>query len=858
MRRNLFIMVALLLSSATAFAATVQPSDSLRYFFPDEGVVYNEDIPAPEQFFGFSIGDWHLQHHQLIDYFRCIAENAPDRVLLERTGRTHGNRNKILVTITAPGNFRRLDEIRNANRANALGEKRAGDNAPVVVFLGYSIHGNEPSGANCAPLLAYHLAAGRGEAVDRLLEDTVILIDPMLNPDGLDRFAAWSNNHRGRIPNPDPSHREHTEPWPSGRTNYYWFDLNRDWLPAVHPETKAHLDTYHDWRPAIVGDFHEMQTNRTYFFQPGIPERANPLIPANNQDLTRRISEYHAQALDEVGSLYFTEERFDDFYVGKGSTYPDINGSVGILFEQASSRGHTQNSDNGLITLRIGVRNQIRTSLSTINSAVDLRRDLLAHQYDSARSAVAEVGNLAAKGYLFTSPGAPVRLAKLTALLSLHRIDFQLLDRDFEYAGIKFPAGASVFVPTNQPSQRLVTTMFETRTEFRTQAFYDTSAWNIAEAYGLTWTALDLDPPRGVASSESNEFSPDATARIPDGSVAVAFDPTHHHAHRAVSRLLEAGARVRVALDGFTAAVGEDIRAFPAGSIVVPFAIQSIEPQAVATLAQRFSEEDSVSMFGIRSGLTPSGIDLGSPNLRPVSNPRILLVAGIGNRPNHVGHLWHLLDREHGIPVTVAEASRLNRATLERHNVLIYSDVKFKSSDDIQRWVEGGGTLILAGNAIKGVNESKLATVELLKAEFPEETVAFADAREHSSRVKISGAIVRAAFDLTHPIAFGLTSDQVSIFRDNQIFLKPTGDPFSTPGRYVEHPVVSGYVSEPNQEAVAGSAAVQFHAVGEGRMILLPDATAFRGFWHGSARLMLNAIFFGPQMKPDLVAIDDA
>jgi hypothetical protein len=213
--------------------------------------------------------------------------------------------------------------------------------------------------------------------VDSLLNETVILLDPSFNPDGLNRFASWVNTHKSQTLVTDPVSRELNEAWPGGRTNHYWFDLNRDWLYVQHPESQGRIAKFHEWKPNILTDHHEMGSNSTFFFQPGVPSRINPLTPQKNRELTAKIGTFHARYLDKIGSLYFTEEDYDDFYYGKGSTFPDVNGAVGILFEQASSRGHAQETINGVLSFPFTIRNQVTTSFSTLAAARALRTELL-------------------------------------------------------------------------------------------------------------------------------------------------------------------------------------------------------------------------------------------------------------------------------------------------------------------------------------------------------------------------------------------------------------------------------------------------------------------------------------------------
>jgi hypothetical protein len=859
MRASLFSCVLLLAFASASPAADVPPTDSLRWFIGEEGVTYDPRVPEPETFFGFPIGDWHLEHHQVLAYFRALAAAAPDRVRLEETGLTHGRRTKILLTIASPANLARLDAIREAQVQNALGAKPATADAPTVVWLGYTIHGNEPSGVQASPIVAYHLAAGRGPAVDSILEHAVVLIDPLLNPDGSDRFAAWSNNHRGALPNPDREHREHVEPWPSGRTNYYWLDLNRDWMPAVMPESRIHVATFQRWRPSVFGDFHEMGTQETYFFQPGIPEMVNPLSPPGNQELTQAIATHHADALDAIGSLYFTGERFDDFYVGKGSTYPDILGSVGILFEQASARGHSQESPNGVVTLRFATRNQVRTSFSTLRGAVEQRTRLHAHQFQAARSAVREAATAPEKAWIAAAPGDPARLARFAEWLSLHGIEARTLATKLDAAGHAFEPGRAVVVPAAQPAGRLVRALFEKRTTFRSNAFYDVSAWNMAEAYGLVWTALDTMPSAGSLAPAGN--LPDATApafvSAEEDTVAIAFSWSHHFAPRAAHRFLAAGARVRVSMRPFTAPTTDGDVPMPAGTIVVPYGSQTISRNAIDTIAAEIAAEDFVPVLQLRTGLTPHGIDVGSQSMPLLPPARIGLIVGEDANIYHAGEVWHLLDRDIRIPVSLVEGGRVNPSRISGYTALVFSDGRFQPSDALKAWVEAGGTLVVTGGAIRGLADAKWIPLTLGKAEFTRERVPFADAREDAATRLIAGSIVEATVDLTHPIAFGLPRERIALMRNRDVFVTPGTNHFSSPARYTEQPLVSGYIGEPNLKALAGSAAVQIHHLRAGRIIVLPDAPAFRSHWIGSAKLLLNAIHFGPFMREAGASTDE-
>ncbi|HSH20267.1 MAG TPA: M14 family zinc carboxypeptidase, partial [Draconibacterium sp.] len=353
--------------------------EKLDYFLPTD-VSYDKSIPTPEQFFGQEVGEWHLTHNQVLFYMKEIAR-VSKRATIEEYARSWENRQLVHLIFTAEKNNERLEELKALHIKHASPDENISNSeVPLVINLGYGVHGNESSATNSSVLTAYYLAAAQGEKIDILLNQAIILVDPCLNPDGFTRHSTWANMHQSETTSGDNNSRQFDEVWPGGRGNHYWFDLNRDYLLLVHPETTGRVATFYEWLPNIVTDHHEMGANSTFFFQPGVPSRNNPLTPENNYILTRKIADYHARYLDKIGSPYFSEEQFDDYYFGKGSSYPDINGSVGILFEQAGFRGRVRETSNGTKKLAYGIKNQFTVTLSTLDAAIDLKEELLDHQ----------------------------------------------------------------------------------------------------------------------------------------------------------------------------------------------------------------------------------------------------------------------------------------------------------------------------------------------------------------------------------------------------------------------------------------------------------------------------------------------
>jgi hypothetical protein len=885
MRKPYQPLLALVLS-ATCLAKSVPaaPGTSgpevpgLDYYFPAEAD-HDPAAPTPEGVLGWPFGAWHLHHHELVSYLGALAAWS-DRVTVNEYARSHGRRPLLSLAITSPANQARLEEIRLAHLARvdaaAAGEEAKDDEgAPLVLWMGYGVHGNEPSAPQAAVLLAYHLAASRDPQVTELLESAVVLLDPCLNPDGMERFATWSNDHRGRLPSPHRADREHREGWPSGRSNYYWFDLNRDWLPAVHPESQGRLRLFHRWLPHVVTDYHEMgNVNRTYFFQPGIPEMVHPLTPANNQTLTARIAEHHAKALDRLGSLYYTRESFDDFYIGKGSTYPDLCGSVGILFEQASSRGFHQDTEHGRLDFPFTIRNQITTSISTLGAAMALRGELSEHLLQFHREAIEQAEASATQAHLLAAPGDPQRLHAFRELLDLHGIRHAVLSEPLSANGHRFSPANSLVIPARQPRYHLLTAMVEKRTQFASPIFYDVSAWHLPSAYGLIHAELaDLPPSETKAPGEV--LAP--TGRLVGPAEAVAYlvpwEPLA--APAALWRLCEEGVRTWVARRPLATGPEDGRTIWQHGTLVVPVGVQKdLGPAKLRRLMREIASEHGLRVRAVDTGLGEGGIDLGSPSLSPVRPPRALLLVGPGVASGPAGDVWHHFDQVWRAPLTMVEPAQLSPSLLADFTTLILPDASFSglpagARTAIESWVSRGGCLVAIGSTVPGLATQKWVGATLAKADFAEAEGAGADsakakeakpaairpdaapydkAEERHAERNLRGAVVRAWFDATHPLAYGYGKHgpHLALLRGGPTFLKPSPNPALDPLRYTDEPLVSGHVADPNLEALRGSVAAQVRISGSGRIVLLPDNPIFRGHWHGSAKLLANAIFFAP------------
>ncbi len=832
----------------------ISPAQDLGYYLP-QNVQYNQAIPKPKDIIYHEVGEWHVTHDRLVNYMKAIAAAAPDRVKLETMGFTYESRPQVLLIITSPKNHANLEAIRQQHLLLSDPARSSGvniENMPIVVWIGHSIHGNEPSGANASLLTAYYLAAAQGKEIEDLLDHVVILFDPSFNPDGLQRFSTWVNQHKSKNLVSDPNDREFSEVWPGGRFNHYWFDLNRDWLPAVHVESQNRLKWFHLWKPNILTDHHEQGSNATFFFQPGVPSRVNPLTPEKNQELTARLGKFHAQYLDRIGSLYFTKENYDDYYYGKGSTYPDVNGAIGILFEQASSRGHAQQTSNGILRFPFTIRNQFVTALSTLEGARVLRKDFLNWQRDFYKSALSEAGASPVKAFVFGSAGDQVKTSTFVEMLLRHQIEVYELGSNISTENGSFEKGKSYVVPATQAQYRLIHGIFDKTLQYKDSLFYDITAWTMPLAFGISYSELGTAKYNSslLGNQVKSVTAPAGTLLGGRSDYAYLFEWNELLAPRALYELQEAGVLVKVATNTFDIETSEGSRKFNYGTISIPVKLQRLDADRLFEKIKEVVERNGITAYAVKTGNVSSGSDLGSSKMMTVSKPAIAMLVGPGVNATDAGEVWHLLDQRMNIPATHLEQGTFNRADIEKYNTIImvgggYGEL---NKDKLRDWVRGGGTLILLEEAISWASQNGISSVNFKKARSPQDSTGkwtYVDREQIEGAQQMSGAIFGADIDLSHPLAYGYRDKTVSLFKANKVFLEKPRNLFSAPFNYGGKPLQSGWISKENADAVRNSSAVIVNALGSGRVINIADNPNFRAFWLGGTKLFMNAIFFG-------------
>lgn len=835
MLKNVFLAVLLSTVSLTA-----------QDYFYKKYQPFKANIPSPESFLGYGIGDHHTRHDRIVAYLEKLAE-VSDRASLYEYGRTHEGRRLVILTITAPEHLANLSSLKQKHLGytDPLQNPAIDPELPVFINLAYNVHGNEPSSSEAALLTAYTFVASDSPEILKYLNNAVIFVDPTINPDGRDRHTQWANMYQGNPLVADPQDAEHNEYWPGGRTNHYWFDLNRDWLLAINPESRGKLKWYHDWYPNVVTDFHEMGSQSTYFFEPmKVNGSLEPIMPKENyEDLNTLFGSYFAKALDSIGSFYFTKEVFDGTYPGYGSSYPDIQGGLGLLFEQASSRGHKQTTAFGEITFPFTIRNQFTSSITTVKAAVENKDYLYQYQKDFFKSAFGNAEKERIKAYRFGETHDQNRVKAFIDKLLIHKIKVYKGDNG-EYV-----------VPTRQPQYRMVQTMFETYDSYRDSVYYDASAWSVANFYNIRY--------RPVSSASLGEeiTSMEGLVNIipiQKSNYAYLIDWDDYNAPAVLQYLQKNKLVISSSFKPFTAMVNGKPMSFNYGTLMIPISLQKKNSEEVLDLLQKAQQKFQVPMYAVSSGLNMKGIDLGSRFVRSITKPKAAMFIGNGVRSYEAGEVWHLLDTRVHMPITKIPMRNFNRAKLDKYNTLVmvsgnYSFTK-KQQEKIQEWVKKGNTLITIGSASKYIIDKKWVKEKLTKPEVDSTKAVkrepYVDAGENLGKESVGGIIVKADLDITHPLGFGYRNTILPVYKNNTVWLAPSKNAYATVAKYTADPHIDGFITQKNmQEYLKPSASLLVSPMGSGRAVMFADNPNFRGSWYGTNRLFLNALFLGDKIN---------
>ena len=824
-----------------AFIFSLNTATAQDYFLENNGP-YDNNIQSPEEYLGYEIGFEHTRHDLIVAYLKYLS-NVSEKAQLIKYGESHEGRDLIMLTVSSTENLNNLEKIKNEHLKHTVpGTKTKIDNSlPIIVNLGYGVHGNEPSSAEAAILAAYTLVASENNKVQRLIQNSVIFIDPTINPDGRDRHSQWANQYKSINLVADSNDAEHNEAWPRGRTNHYWFDLNRDWLLGINPESRGKLEWYHSWYPNVVTDFHEMGTNSNYFFEP-MKRNASvkPMIPDENYSVLSPIfAEYYVKALDSIGSFYYTKESFDETYPGYGSSYPDVQGAVAILFEQASSRGHLQETNYGTMSFAFTIRNQYLSSIATVEAAVDNKELLRDYQMRFFNSSVTEFKNEKVKAYEFGDMYDQNRNKAFIDKLLLHKIKV-------------YNSKGKFVVPVNQPQSRMVKNFFETHSKYVDSVFYDASAWSVSNIYNMKSRELksffgesEIKTTKGFVKNLKPKMS----------NYAYVMDWDDYNSPAALNHLQKNGIITYSAFKPFTIKVNgtNSSKKFNYGSVLIPVSKQNISSKKLFDIIIEMQNKFEIPIYNSESGYSLKGIDLGSNNFRINKPVKVALLIGEGVNSYEAGEVWHLLDTRIGLPLTKLKLSQFSGISLKKYTTLImvsgsYNQLGKGEVKKIKKWVEEGNTLITIARGSSWAISKKLINESLVesKKDSTHSRKNYVDAREFIGRERIGGVILKADIDLTHPIAFGYNDNSIPVYKNNNVFINKTKNDYSSVATYSNDFHIDGYISETNREDfIPGSASIIISKVGSGRVVVFADNPNFRGTWYGTNKLFLNAIFFG-------------
>jgi hypothetical protein len=819
-------------------------------------------VLPPDAFLPHKIGTQFTDHASLVDYYRHVDNNS-DRVKVIEFGRTWQQRPQILAIVSSPENLLRIEDIRLNNLRSAgvlpgTGDQKA---TPVtIVWLGFSVHGNEAAGSEASMPVLYQLAMGGNPEINEWLKNTVVLIEPSVNPDGYSRYTDWYRQASPALPDPTPHAREHDEPWPRGRVNHYNFDLNRDWAWATQIETQNRLKVYNDWLPHVVADIHEQGYNDPYYFPPAA-QPYHKYLTKWQSDFQVDIGKNHAKYFDRNGWLYFTKEVFDLFYPSYGDTYPCYNGAIGMTYEQGGiGAGRAVDLHNGdTLTLADRVAHHTATALSTVEISAKNAPKLVqnfADFYQKSRNS--PPGDY--KSFIIKSTNPAAKIKAFAQQLDRLGIQYGKVGKvptgvsGYDYTTgqeAKFAVGENdLVVSAYQPKGLFAQVLLEPESVIVDSNTYDITAWSLLHAHGLEAFAckLRIDP-----ASQGYDFAKQKNS-IPATPYAYLAAWNSMDAARLLADWSKHGVVCRYAESAFRL----EGRDWPAGTLIATRADNRKNPN-FDKMVQAAANRLGLGLVAAQTGFVDSGRDLGSDGVRLIAAPKVLVLSGEKTWNNEYGQVWFYFDKDLEYPATFMDADRLGRADLTEYNVIVLPEGNFgfddATLDKLGDWVSGGGKLIAIGEANSSLAEKKgFALAKYAKSSDKDAALTEEDrhALDHRtaryadrSRLSISdfnpGAVVRAKMDTSHPLAFGLKPNYFSLKTSGLRYdlLKDAWNVGYLEENYQSH----GFIGANVKKLLRNSAMFAVQDKGRGQVVYLIDNPLFRSFWEEGKLLMSNAVF---------------
>ncbi len=817
-------------------------------------------VKSPEAFLGYKIGSRYTPHFQVVNYFKHVAEAMPSLVKLQQYGETNEKRPLYLSFISSAENISNLENIRlnNMRLANLAKDKMApAENGPAIVWLSYNVHGNETSSSEAAMLTIFALTDPQNAGSKEWLKNTLVIIDPCLNPDGRDRYVNWFNGVVGNNYNPSINAREHREPWPGGRSNHYNFDLNRDWAWQTQVESQQRIVQYLQWMPYVHVDFHEQGVNQPYYFAPAA-QPYHETISKWQRDFQVTIGKNHASYFDKNNWLYFTKEVFDLFYPSYGDTYPIYNGSIGMTYEQGGgpAAGLGIETDEGdTLTLYDRALHHFTTGMSTVEVASQNAGKLVKEfrQYFNEASK-GNVGNY--KSYIIkNNPNDEGRLRALLQLLDKNGIQYGTATgsgKGYNYQTQKeesFSIAANdIVVSTAQPRAVMVKVLFEPSSKLVDSATYDITAWALPYTYGVNAYAstqmINVGGGKTLADFINNPTADAYAYVIPWQSAASAA---------AVAQLLQKGIRLRFAEAAFEAGGN----AFGNGSVIVSKKGNERLGSALWKIVSDVCNEHKVKMHAVNSGMVDKGFDFGSAYVHPMKAPRVALLTGEGVSANAAGEIWHFFDKELKYKITLVNAVDFGRTNWSDYDVMIMPDGRYKFLADkdqakqFEQWINGGGRVVALEGAVAQLSKqewSNLKSQNNAEEDSNKKKDPYADLLNFADRERLSiagttpGSIFKVDVDNSHPLMFGYPKYYYTLKMDAAVydFIKEGG---WNVGTIKKENQVAGFVGYKLNPKLKDGLLFGVQELGRGSVSYITDNIMFRNFWENGKLMMCNAVF---------------
>jgi hypothetical protein len=843
---------------------------NLERFSFEPGLAVNQNIPTPASFLGYELGEQSTYYSSIENYIKDLSKQS-NRLKLVEYGKTYENRSLYLLVFSSPENLANLERIRTNHlklmTANDAQAKDIMEKDPVFLSLSYNIHGNETSTSEAALQVAYRLAAATDEATNQLLQNSVIQIYVCINPDGRERYIQWYNSVRRKQLATSKNDLEHYEPAPNGRSNHYWFDVNRDWSWGIHPETRNLTTEYQKWMPQIHVDHHEQGYNSNYFTMPGTTPR-NKILPPTYEAWSDTFGRANIAAFNKNDISYFTREAFDFFYPGYGSSYPSIMGAIAMLTEQGGIAGGRaiETEDGTILTLRQRIWDHYTTSIQSLFTGVKHKKELLRYSYDAWQPSK----SLSAIKTYFLSP-ADMYTPDVVQILQRHGVKFEQAKESFTVNTVfdyetntstrkSFPKG-TILLSCNQPQHLLINSVMDKSLEIEDSVMYDMAIWALPIAYNLH--AYFTKENVSVSSEALSETKANNTV-LPN-AYGYAIDWNQRNAPAALAHLWKLGYKVRSASKPFKM----DNNSFSAGTLIILTGANIDKKADLSIELQAVSLKHNVSIHSISTGRATEGLDLGSSKNRPVKQPRVALMVDAPFNMQTAGQVWFLFDEEVGLPVDRIRSSillqsampkfgeRYGYADLNDYDVLILpgggNNLRYifdrEAYSQLQDWVSRGGTLIALENAVEFFTQDRSKFTQVKWSEIPTDTslmsktISYDKREDYFGKKRIPGSALLSNIDVSNPLAFGMEPTLHSLKQDVSSFLPGVG--MQVVGSYHTDPaklLTGGYASKEALKHLSGKCFAGVVPIGAGKVVLLLDNTQFRMFWRGPSRMIQNAV----------------